>query len=145
MGKGNGGYDTIQDVYRDTGGHKVTDPGAKFVAERYIDLGYVVVFRQRHEDKTPDLTVKDSSDTQIIKHIEVKQITSTNPSKTAKRIKEAFEQVGDDGTVALDFSRQPKSAAQRIAAEGFAEAKRKGHIKGKVEIWYKDKTKEELN
>lgn len=145
MGRGNGGYDRKQDVYYDTGGSKVIDPGTKFVAERYIDEGYVVVFRQRHEDKTPDLTIKDPSDTQIVKNIEVKRMTSTNPSKTAERIKEAFSQVEDGGTVALDFSCQDKMSARRIAREGFAEAMRKGNVHGKVEIWHKDKTREELN
>ena len=40
MGRGRGGYTEKQTSYKDSGGHKVTDPGAIFVAERYIDQGY---------------------------------------------------------------------------------------------------------
>ena len=40
MGRGRGGYTEKQTSYKDSGGHKVTDSGAIFVAERYIDQGY---------------------------------------------------------------------------------------------------------
>ena len=50
MGRGKGGYTTIQTNYKDSGGRKVTDKGTIFVAERYIDLGYEVVFRQRQDE-----------------------------------------------------------------------------------------------
>ena len=45
MGRGQGGYTEKQTTYKDSGGHKVTDQGAVFVAERYIDQGYEAVFR----------------------------------------------------------------------------------------------------
>ncbi len=48
MGRGRGGYTGKQVTYRDSGGHKVKDPGSIFVGERYIDMGYEVVFRREH-------------------------------------------------------------------------------------------------
>ncbi len=35
MGRGYGGYTEAQPSYKDSGGHKVTDNGAIFVAERW--------------------------------------------------------------------------------------------------------------
>lgn len=49
MGRGRGGYTKKQPSYRDSGGHKVTDKGAIFVAERYMDEGYEAVFRRKHD------------------------------------------------------------------------------------------------
>lgn len=93
MGRGKGGYTEKLSGYKDSGGFKVTDKGAVWVAERYIGDGYESVFRQRHDLETScDLTIKTSDDTQTIKNIEVKQVTSQNPSKIATHIKEANKQ-----------------------------------------------------
>ena len=48
MGRGRGGYTGYETCYKDSGGHKVTDKGSIFVAERYIDQGYEAVFKQKH-------------------------------------------------------------------------------------------------
>ena len=94
MGRGKGGYTTIQTNYKDSGGRKVTDQGSIFVAERYIDMGYEVIFRQRHDEidkKTFDLTIKTSDDKDFVKDIEVKKTTTTKSSQLAKNIIEAFD------------------------------------------------------
>lgn len=94
MGRGKGGYTTIQTNYKDSGGRKVTDKGTIFVAERYIDLGYEVFFRQRHDEidkKNFDLTIKTSDDKDFVIDIEVKKTTTTKSSQLAKNIIEAFD------------------------------------------------------
>lgn len=147
MGRGRGGYSEKQVGYKDSGGKKVTDKGAIFVAERYIEEGYETVFVQEHsEQKNYDLLIKTSDDNKIVKKIEVKQITSENPSQVASNLKKAFRQVGEDGTVAIYLSNHSKTAENiEFVKEGFAEAKRKGYVKGDVEVWFNDKTKIELN
>lgn len=146
MGRGRGGYTSIQSGYKDSGGVKVTDSGAIFVAERYIDMGYESVFRQRHDEenrKTCDLTIKTSDDSNFVKNIEVKQTTSNNPSQLAKNIKEGFEQVGAGDTVAIYLPGKNKSSQDVInfINEGYQEALRKGHVMGPVEVWFDDKTR----
>ena len=147
MGRGRGGYTEKQTFYKDSGGHKVTDTGSIFVAERYIDQGYEAVFRQEHPDqKTYDLTIKTSDDTEFVKNIEVKQVSSKNPSQMAKNIKNAFTQVGEDGTVAVYLPHRSNCKSSiEFAREAFEEAERKGWIKGHVEVWFNDKTKIDLN
>jgi hypothetical protein len=146
MGRGRGGYTSIQSGYKDSGGRKVTDSGTIFVAERYIDMGYEAVFRQRHDEvnkKTYDLTIKTSNDENFVKNIEVKQTTSKNASQLAKNIKEGFEQVGDAGTVSVYLpgrSRNSKSTIDFVN-NGYQEAVRKGYVKGTVEVWFNDKTR----
>ena len=148
MGRGRGGYTKKQVTYRDSGFNKVTDKGAIFVAERYIEMGYEVVFRQKHDDlgqKTYDLTIKTSDDTKVVKNIEVKSVTSSNPSQLAKNIKRAFEQAGEGDTVSIVLpNRVNDSETRKFIEEGFAEACRKGHVKGEVEVWFKDKTRIKL-
>ena len=146
MGRGRGGYTSIQSGYKDSGGVKATDSGAIFVAERYIDMGYESVFRQRHDEenrKTCDLTIKTSDDSNFVKNIEVKQTTSNNPSQLAKNIKEGFEQVGAGDTVAIYLPGKNKSSQDVInfINEGYQEALRKGNVKGPVEVWFDDKTR----
>ena len=146
MGRGKGGYTSIQSSYRDSGGRKVTDSGTIFVAERYIDMGYESVFRQRHDEinaKTYDLTIKTSNDKDFVKNIEVKQTTSENPSQLARNIKEGFVQVGDGGTVAIYLPHRNKAEKTTIdfINQGYQEAKRKGNVKGSVEVWFDDKTR----
>lgn len=145
MGRGKGGYTTIQTNYKDSGGRKVTDKGTIFVAERYIDLGYEAIFRQRHEEigqKTFDLTIRTSDDKDFIKDIEVKMTTSINPSQLAKNIKKAFRQVGSDGTVAIYLpNRKNSPEVTNYLNAGYQEAKRKISFTGEVEVWFDDKTK----
>jgi hypothetical protein len=145
MGRGCGGYTEIHANYKDSGGHKVKDIGTIFVAERYIDAGYESVFRQEHQpDKSFDLTIKTSDDVDFVKNIEVKRVTSENPSKISFRIAEGFEQFvpGQEGTVAIvlpNHKNDPKGIS--FAKVGFDEAKRKGFVIGEVEFWFSDKTK----
>ena len=139
MGRGRGGYTSIQSNYKDSGGRKVTDSGTIFVAERYIDMGYESVFRQKHDEKnakTYDLSIKSSNDESFIKNIEVKQTTNRNPSQLAKNIKEGFEQVGNGGTVAIYLPGRNKNSQEVISfiSNGYKEATRKGFIKGEVEV-----------
>ena len=145
MGRGRGGYSQIETGYKDSGGHKVRDNNSIFVAERYIDLGYEVVFRREHQpDKSYDLTIKTSDDLSFVKNIEVKGITSRNPSVMAKRIGNAFEQFppGREDTVAIYLPNHRNNASgMTFARAGFEEAVRKGYVKGSVEIWFSDKTK----
>ena len=143
MGRGAGGYTEKQTSYKDSGGHKVTDSGAIFVGERYIDRGYETVFRQEHDgQKSFDLTIKTSDDSKFVKDIEVKQITSTNPSKVASNLKKGFQQVGEGGTVAIYLPHRTNCpSAIKFIKDGLAEANRKGLVKGPVEVWFKDKTK----
>ena len=149
MGRGRGGYTGYETCYKDSGGHKVTDKGSIFVAERYIDQGYEAVFKQKHEpSKTCDLLIKTSDDTAIVKHIEVKRVTSENPSKLATNIGDAFTHfsAGQEGTAAIYLPNHKNSeTGRRFAMEGFAEAKRKGWVTGHVEVWFSDKTKIDLN
>ena len=146
MGRGKGGYTALEVSYRDSGGFKVKDDGSIFVGERYMDLGYEVVFRQRHNRKTYDLTIKTSDDIGYIKNIEVKRTTSTKPSRMAKNMEQGFKQVGKGGTVAIYLPHQTQcSLALKRINEAIDEARRKRWIKGPVEIWFKDKTKIEFN
>ena len=142
MGRGRGGYTEKQPSYKDSGGHKVTDKGAIFVAERYMDQGYEAVFRRRHDpDRGCDLTIKTSDDENIVKNIEVKAITSNNPSKISTRIGEAAGQISEGDTVAIFFPNHRNSQTGRTLAEaGIAEARRKGYVKGPIEVWFSDKT-----
>ena len=143
MGRGRGGYTEKQQGYKDSGGFKVTDKGAIWIAERYIEAGYESVFRQRHDPETScDLTIKTGDDKQTVKNIEVKQVTSQNPSKIATHIKEANEQIATGDTIALFFpnrSHSPESIS--FVEQGVAEARRKKYIRGPVEVWFADKTK----
>ena len=143
MGRGRGGYTEKRVSYTDSGGKKVTDAGSIFVAERYIDEGYEAVFRQTHEpDKTYDLTIKSSDDKNYIKNIEVKQVTSSNPSKIASNIKKANRQISDGDTIAIYLPNHKNSkSGRKFAEEGISEARRKGWIKGPIEVWFSDKTK----
>ncbi len=146
MGRGRGGYTSIQSTYKDSGGRKVTDSGTIFVAERYIDMGYEAVFRQRHDEKnekTYDLSIKTSNDEDFIKNIEVKRVTSLNPSQLAKNIKIGFGQVGEGGTVAIYLPGRTcgSEKIQKFIKDGYQEAQRKGNVKGEVEIWFDNKTR----
>lgn len=142
MGRGNGGYTTKQQRYVDSGQKEVHDDSAIFVAERYIEMGYESVFRQVHENqKTYDLSIKTSDDTSFVKNIEVKRINSENPTKIARNIKKGFEQLRNEGVVALHafkYNSNDKNGLQ-LVGQGIKEAQRKGYVKDKIEVWFKDK------
>ena len=154
MGRGRGGYTGKEISYRDSGGKKVKDQNAIFVAEQYMKQGYEVVFRQQHTEekggvggiKTPDLTIKSSDDQKFIKTIEVKGIISGSPSTIAKRIKKAsmqFKEGDTENTVAiLLVGKNQTKESRKFAREGIAEAKRKNYMKYPVEVWYGDGTME---
>ena len=77
-----------------------------------------------------------------MKSIEVKRITSKNASNIAKNINTAGAQISDGDTVALYFPDRKSSQSNREFVErGIAEARRKGYIKGPIEVWFSDKTK----
>lgn len=123
------------------------DPGAIFVAERYMDLGYESVFRREIDGvKRFDLTIKSSDDVNFIKNVEVKRCTSDNASQIAKNIKNAGSQIKDGDTIALVLpNHKQNSQSVSLAKEAFEEAARKGWIKGPVEVWFSDKTMINLN
>lgn len=142
MGRGRGGYTEKQPYYKDSGGHKVTDKNTIFIGERYMDMGYEVVFRRDHApNRGCDLTIKTSDDTELIKNIEVKGITSKNASKISTRIGEAAGQIQNGDTVAIYLPNHRNTQSGRdFAKAGIAEARRKGLIKGPIEVWFSDKT-----
>ena len=142
MGRGHGGYKEYRESYRDSGNHKVTDKGAIFIAERYIDEGYESVFRRRAKEKSIDLTIKTTDDTQFVKNIEVKTVFSSNPSQMAKQLKYAKKQIKEGETVVLYLPNHRNTPQGReFVRQGIEEAKRKGYLKGPVEAWFSDKTK----
>ena len=143
MGRGRGGYTEKQSSYKDSGGKKVIDKNAIFVGERYMELGYETVFRRNHDpDKGYDLTIKTSDDMEFIKNIEVKGVTSSNPSKIATDIKKANKQIDTGDTIAIYLPNHINNESGRqFAQRGIDEASRKGLIKGPIEVWFSDKTK----
>lgn len=149
MGRGRGGYTQHQLSYRDSGGRKVKDKGSIFVAERYMDLGYESVFRREIDGvKRFDLTIKTSDDVNFVKNIEVKQVISPNSSRIAENIRNGFEQLAGEGggTIAL-YDANHNQSQDRISfiLKGIDEARRKGWIKGPIEVWFKDKTCVKMN
>jgi hypothetical protein len=143
LGRGRGGYTVKQESYKDSGHNKVKDRNAIFVGECYMDLGYETVFRRTHEpDKGYDLTIKTCDDLHFVKNIEVKGVTSSNPSKIATNIKKANEQIGVGDTIAIYLPKHINNdAGRQFAQQGIAEANRKGWIKGPIEVWFSDKSK----
>jgi len=142
MGRGRGGYTEIQQKYLDSGQHKVTDSGAIFVAKQYFKKGYEVVFRQKHpqERHTLDITIKTSDDKNFVKNIEVKQVTSFNPSQIAKHIKKAQTQTNDGDTIAFYLPNHINDTEGiDFVKRGLEEAKRKRYwSKRPIEAWFKN-------
>ena len=129
--------------YYDTGGHKVTDKNAIEVAEHYINEGkYVAFLQEKPPGNRADLSVEGQ-------HVEVKGLTTLNSNTVATKLKHAFTQIhGDDDHYPPDVHREGKvillsqhnrniSAEQILHAmnKGFLEAKRKGYVTGKLEVW----------
>ena len=142
MGRGRGGYTSIQESYKDSGGQKVTDKGAIYIGEKYIKDGYETVFRRRHEqdnndEKSLDLTIKTSNDKEIVKNIEVKTVTTMNTSNVAKNIGKAKDQIVAGDTVALYCPNRADTPQNRAFIKaGIEEARRKGNIIGPIEVWF---------
>ena len=112
--------------------------------KRYIDMGYESVFRQQHPQigRQYDLTIKTADDHSYVKNIEVKKVTTMNASNIAKNIHRASGQISNGDTVALYFEGRKSTADNRsFVSKGIDEARRKGYIKGPVEVWFSDKTK----
>lgn len=107
-----------------------------------MDAGYEVVFRRKHDpDKGLDLTIKTSDDENFIKNIEVKAVISHRTSGVASNIKTANKQIKTGDTTAIYLPNHRNTQIGRTFAEaGIAEARRKGYIKGPIEVWFSDKT-----
>ena len=130
--------------YRDTGGHKVTDKNSIEVAEHYISEGkYVAFLQQKPPDKRADLSVEGV-------HVEVKGMISVKPNKFTNNIREAFEQIEADlsryskdrrkpGKVVILSKHENFQEAYQAAKQGYADAKRRGYVKGTVEFWHNGK------
>ena len=130
--------------YTDTGGHKVTDKNAIEVAEHYISEGkYVAFLQEKPPDKRADLSVEGI-------HVEVKGMTSLKPNKFTNNIREAFEQIEADlsryskdrrkpGKVVILSKHEDFQEAYKAAKQGYADAKRRGYVKGTVEFWHDGK------
>lgn len=107
MGRGYGGYVEKSNLYRDTSKHKVTDKGVIYVAERYIDAGYCVVFIKQQSGKNNvkkfDLAIKSYDDSAILERIEVKRITSDKPYQTAAEIARGFEKFNNGYVGSVDL------------------------------------------
>ena len=142
MGRGRGGYTEKQPSYKDSGGYKVTDKGAIFVAERYMDQGYEAVFRRRHDpDRGCDLMTLVLTYKISYRRIRMHDFECNNPSKMSTRIGEAAGQISEGDTVAIFLPNHRNSQTGRALAEaGIAEARRKGYVKGPIEVWFSDKT-----
>jgi len=147
MGRGRGGYTKKQPSYKDSGGRKVNDNGSKFVAERYIDLGFEVVFRRQHQERPSipsfDLTIKTSNDKDFVKNIEVKSVFTNNPVAISRRIEKAGKQISIGDTVAIYLPKaKHNKAGIDLAKEGINRAKAKKCVIGPIEVWYSDKERE---
>lgn len=127
--------------YYDTGNNKVTDNNSIAVAEYYINQGkYVAFLQQRKGQKRADLSVEGV-------HVEVKGMSSRNPSVVADNIEYAFHQIsGDnyryppethrDGVVIILSKYSSYEEAYKIVNEGLQEAYRKRAVKGKVKLFH---------
>ncbi len=153
MGRGKGGYIAKSDLYRGTANHKVTDKGVIYVGERYIEAGYCVVFIKQQSKvtdvKTYDLAIKDQDDTKILERIEVKQITSSSPSRISDDIEKGFTKFTGDytGSVDLYFPKLKNTQSDlNIVQAGIDYAVRQNSlkeepfIKGSIRIWLSDGT-----
>lgn len=142
MGGYGGSSGKVKDkCYRDTGGHKVTDQNSIEVAEHYIREGkYVAFLQQKPPAKRADLSVEGT-------HVEVKGMSSIKPNKFTNNIREAFEQLESDlsryskdnrkpGKVVILSKHQNFEEAYKAALQGYADAKRRGYVKGTVEFWH---------
>lgn len=140
--------------YKDTYGRSVSGSNpAVPVAEHYLRQGKYVAFlgergkKGEKGEKRADLSVEGV-------HVEVKGIETTISAGTiAKHIKKGFRQVYADnhrynpethreGKVIFFSRHSAKYSGQEIehsVMEGFAEAKRKGFVTGKVELWLRGK------
>ena len=83
-----------------------------------------------------------SDDTEFVKNIEVKRVTSSNPSKISSNIEKAGLQISEGEIVAIVLpNHKNNDSGRKFAKAGIDEARRKGFIKGPIEVWFSDKTK----
>lgn len=127
--------------YYDTGGHKVKDQNAVAVGEYYIKQGkYVAFLKEIPNENRADMSVEGV-------HIEVKGMSSPNPSQVAKNLKKGFTQVDADnkrhptethrpGTVVILSEYKTLEEAQRVVKAGYDEAVRKGYVTGNVKLFH---------
>lgn len=136
-----------ENTYYDTGGRKVKDGNAIFVAEHYIREGkYVAFLQEKAGQRRADLSVDGQ-------HVEVKGLTTLNPDNVEGKLKHAFSQIESDkgrypenthreGKVVI-VSKHDKGISEKTIYDamhaGFLSAKRKGCITGKVELWINGK------
>ena len=85
MGGYGGASGRVKDkCYYDTGGHKVKDQNAVAVGEYYIKQGkYVAFLKEIPNENRADMSVEGV-------HVEVKGMSSPNPSQVAKNLKKGF-------------------------------------------------------
>ncbi len=132
---------TKDKCYYDSGGHKVKDKNAIIIGEYYINKGkYVVFLKEVPDDNRADLSVEGI-------HVEVKGMSSKNPSQVAKNIKKGFIQVDADnkrypkethcpGVVIILSEYDSLEEALRIVKAGYDEAVRKGYVTGYVKLFH---------
>ncbi|MCD8295196.1 MAG: hypothetical protein LUE27_08150 [Clostridia bacterium] len=146
MGRGMGGYYAVTEDgrYADTKNYKVKDQGAIYVAEKYLDAKYRVVFRHEGDKqgvKTYDLVVKATDRDEILDRVEVKSLATEHPGQIAKEINKGFVKFnnGYSGTVELCLSGLSNNAFSRnLVQQGIDYANRKGYIKGPIRVWFSD-------
>jgi len=140
-GYGGASGKTKDKCYRDTGGNKVKDKNAIEVAEYYIKNGkYVAFLQEKDGQKRADLSVDGQ-------HVEVKGMSSPNPSQVAKNLKKGLKQVDAEnkrypeathrkGTVVILSEYPSFEEAKRIVTTGYNEAVRKGYVTGNVKLFH---------
>ena len=126
--------------YKDSEGDKVIDKNAIIAAEYYIDLGMYVVFLHEDEISRPDLLV----DFEFL--VEIKGLTSPNPSQISKQIRKASQQIEKEHSKYPEEERLPAKIVLislhtdfevgfHAITEGYKEAKRKDYVHFKTELW----------
>ena len=144
-----GGYGATTGNYKikgflDSHDQKVTDKNAIAVGKYLIEHGEYVVFLHESSINRADISVDGI-------HVEIKGISSTNLNTITKEIKHAFIQVNGDnwrydksthrkGKVILLSKHPSLNTAYKIFYASFRNARKKGYVDGKVEMWFpKDK------
>lgn len=126
--------------YKDSEGDKVIDKNAIIAAEYYIGLGMYVVFLHEDDISRPDLLV----DFEFL--VEVKGLKSPNPGQISKQIRKASQQIEKEHSKYPEEERLPAKIVLislhadfevgfRAISEGYQEAKRKGYVHFKTELW----------
>ncbi len=131
------------DCYYDSQNKKVTDKNAIEVAEYYLKLGMYVVFLNDKYSR-PDLLV----DYELL--VEVKGVTSPNPSQISKQLKKASRQIESEyshvpedkrlpAKIMLILQQETFEIGYHAIFEGYKEAKRKNQVHFEVEFLFQGK------